>query len=312
MDEKRYQVPLVKRAIYSREATGVCFGTFGELLQGVLPDQGGRFLVTLPIARYSTVRYVVMPQSTDLFVFPRGKSKVYRLAQMLLDYFQIDKGGVLNVQSELLEGKGCASSSADMVAAARAICRAYRVELAPATLAAMMAEIEPSDGVMYHGIVSFYHCKGILRKWLGHVPRLTIVAVDEGGQVDTVVFNKRLDVSAPEVLLRYECLLHAMEEAVINGDLATIGEIATQSALLNQQILPKAYLDLMLDLSRQYDALGVVVSHSGTCIGLLFDPFHPDYARKLTGLLDRLACYNLTIEVFYTHQTSEEMPRYVF
>ncbi len=311
MDEKRHQVASVKQAPVPRITTGTCFGTFGELLQGALPERGTRFLVTLPIARYSTVRYLALPCRADLFVFPQGKSKVYRLAHMLLDYFEIDGGGLLSVQSELLEGKGCASSSADMVAAARAICRAYQVELPAATLATMMAEIEPSDGVMYQGVVSFYHCQGVLRRWLGHIPLLTIVAVDEGGQVDTVAFNRRVDTYSPDVLLKYECLLHTLEEAVIGGDLATIGEIATQSALLNQELLPKIYLDLMLDLSRQYDALGVVVSHSGTYIGLLFDPRRPGYARQLTGLLERLACYNLAIEVFYTHQTSEEASRYV-
>ena len=40
-------------------ATGVssAFGTFGELLQGVLPEEDGDFLVTLPVARWTMARF---------------------------------------------------------------------------------------------------------------------------------------------------------------------------------------------------------------------------------------------------------------
>ena len=44
-------------------ATGVsaAFGTFGELLQGVLPEEDGDFLVTLPVARWAMARFRVRP-----------------------------------------------------------------------------------------------------------------------------------------------------------------------------------------------------------------------------------------------------------
>ena len=48
-----------------------------------------------------------------------------------------------------------------------------------AFLARIMSAIEPSDGVMYEGIVSFHQREGVVHSHLGTLPSLTIVALDE-------------------------------------------------------------------------------------------------------------------------------------
>ncbi len=118
----------------ARTGVGRCFGTFGELLQGVLPDRGRSFLVTLPITRYSTVRFTALSGSRDMYVSPSHKEKSRRLAEQLIQILNLDTGGVLHVQSELPEGKGHASSSADMVATALAIQSAFNLSLPPGGL----------------------------------------------------------------------------------------------------------------------------------------------------------------------------------
>ena len=96
-----------------------------------------------------------------------------------------------------------------------------------------MSNIEPSDGVMYRGIVSFYHREGTLRKFLGYLPSLTIVALDEGGQVDTIDFNKRFKPFSRTKRAKYESLLFEAERAVARGDLESLGEVSTRSAIMN-------------------------------------------------------------------------------
>ena len=259
------------RAAGGGTGIGRCFGTFGELLQGALPDGERAFLVTLPVARYSTARFTASSEHEEIHVYPPTKVKSKRLAEALMRTLDPSSGGLLDIRSDLPPGKGYASSSADMVATAQAIQSALGTSVSRAALARLMSGIEPSDGVMYPGIVSFYHREGVLRRFLGPLPPLTIVGLDEGGQVDTVEFNQRPGPT-PARRVEYEDLLVGMERAVACGDLRSVGEISTRSAILNQEILPKAHLDLLLQMRREYGALGVAVAHSGTQLGLLFGP----------------------------------------
>lgn len=280
---------------------GRCFGAFGELLQGVLPEGKREFLVTLPITRYSTVRFRMLPETHDVQVFPSHKEKSRRLAEKLVQTLNLGTGGVLHVQSEVSEGKGLASSSADAVATALAIQAASGFYLPPAVLARVMSSVEPSDGVMYRGIVSFYHREGVLRKFLGYLPPLAIVALDEGGQVDTIGLNKRPKPFGRSKRAKYESLLLEAERAIVRGDLRSLGEVSTRSAIMNQEMLPKIHLDLLLDMRERYDALGVVIAHSGTYLGLLLDPRSPDYLRTLPTIAAELRQHSPDISTYHTH-----------
>lgn len=290
----------------TQSGVGQCFGTFGELLQGVLPGCLSNFLVTLPIARYSTAHFTAIPDADRVQVFPGYKYKARQLAEKIIQRFGLKTGGVLSLESELEEGKGCGSSSADMVATALALQLAFDFSIPPALLAQMMIDLEPSDGVMYEGVVSFYHRQGVLRNFLGHLPPLVIIAVDEGGCVDTIEFNKRPKPFSRVEQLEYESLLIRLEQAIICGDLIVIGEVATRSAIMNQKLLPKAQLDLMLYLGKQYDALGVVVAHSGTYIGLLMEPTSSNYLENLQAITTELAQWSLNINLYYNYHFQEE------
>jgi hypothetical protein len=70
------------------------------------------------------------------------------------------------------------------------------------------------------------------------------------------------------------------------------GDVATRSALLNQDVLPKEHLEHFLDLRARYDALGVVAAHSGTCLGLLFDPRSLRHPDVLPELVDELLAHD--------------------
>lgn len=283
-----------------RTGVGRCFGTFGELLQGVLPNQGREFLITLPITRYSTVTFMMLAGSHGVRIFPSHKEKSRRLAEKLIQILNLEAGGLLHVQSELPEGKGQASSSADMVATALAIQSASNLSLSPAVLARVMSGIEPSDGVMYQGIVSFYRREGTLRKFLGYLPSLTVIALDEGGQVDTVGFDKRPKPFGQVRRMEYESLLFKAEEAVARGDLRSLGEVATRSAIMNQDVLSKVHLNLLLELRERYHALGVVIAHSGTHLGLLLDPNSPNYLSKLSSIAAELTRHSPEVNIYHT------------
>ncbi|MFG3257150.1 kinase [Streptomyces sp. NPDC048172] len=264
---------------------GTAFGTFGELLQGVLPEEDGDFLVTLPVARWT--RAVFRPYAGagpgELTVRQPGKRKALRLARMIAEEAPRPVGGELSVSSVIPEGKGLASSSADLVATARAVARALGTEMPAARIERLLARIEPTDGVLYPGIVAFHHRAVRLRGTLGSLPAMAVVGIDEGGSVDTVDFNRVPKPFTTADRHRYARLLDRLARAVRTHDLAEVGRVATRSALMNQALRHKWSLDPLRDICRDVGGLGVTVGHSGTALGVLLDTADPAYTRRATA-----------------------------
>jgi uncharacterized protein involved in propanediol utilization len=266
----------------ARTGLGVSFGTFGELLQGALADPpDGDFLVTLPIARWSTAQVSLAPGADTLRVEPAGKLKSLRVARSVLARHGVRDGGTLVPTGDLPEGKGMASSTADLVATVRAVADALGIPASPQEIETHLRGVEPTDGLMYGEVVAFHHRTVRLHRALGPVPPMTIVAVDEGGQVDTVKFDASRPLVPASERGEYGALLDGLAAALTAGDLAAVGRISTRSAQLNQARCPKRHLDRMLEIGRDIGALGVAVTHSGTMVGLLISGADAGYDGKL-------------------------------
>nr|ARU08064.1 MlcB [uncultured bacterium] len=285
-----------------RGATGLstAFGTFGELLQGRLDEADGDFLVTLPIARWTVATFLADPAMSSIEVRPRHKKKSLRLAEMLMRTMPEPVGGVLTLDSGLAEGKGMASSSADLVATARAIGNALDVELTPKFIESLLCQIEPTDGVLYPGIVAYHHRSVRLRRVLGSLPSMTVVGLDEGGAVDTVAFNRIPKPFGSAEKREYARLLDRLSLAVAQRDLASVGAVATRSAELNQALRPKRTLDAVIRICADIDALGVVVGHSGTVLGVLIDRSDPAYPDKVAAAAKACAALTGNVTMYST------------
>jgi uncharacterized protein involved in propanediol utilization len=280
--------------------TGRSFGTFGELLQGCLGSKRLNFLVTFPISCFAYACFLPDPELTEVQVLPGEKQKARRLATMLLEHYHLPAGGRLRLESDLPVGKGLASSSADLVATARAVATCYGLHIPLSLLTQWMSAIEPSDGVMYHGIVSFYHQQVRLHQFLGTLPPLTILALDEGGRLDTIEFNRLPKRFTERDVDQYEHLLERLTGAIRRRDLQGVGQTATESALLNQKLNPKETLGDLLAICREVQGLGVAVAHSGTCLGLLLSPQHPRYRWQLQTAYNLLATLTPNVLVYHS------------
>jgi L-threonine kinase len=279
---------LIRQPVEHARAVAVssAFGTFGELLQGALPDDGPDFLVTLPIARWATATFEYESAHEGVEVFPATKTKARRVAETMLARYS-GGGGSLRLTGSLPEGKGLASSSADLVATARAVASALGVELPPRAIEDLLRQVEPTDGVMYPDVVAFEHRNVALLARVGVLPPMTIVGIDEGGTVDTVAFNKiPKDFTASE-RDEYARLLDEVRTAVRAGDAAAIGRVSTRSAHLNQRLCRKRTLAAMTALSAEIGGVGVVTAHSGSTIGLLLPHDISGYRSRLAEAINR-------------------------
>lgn len=259
------------------------FGTFGELLQGVLPEPEGDFLVTLPVAQWTIAVFRSDPLADAVEVHPPHKDKARRLVEMMLESVGGRGGGLLTIESSLPEGKGMASSSADLVATARAVGNALHIEVTPQLIERFLGRIEPTDGVLYPGIVAFHHRRVRLRSRLGSLPSLTIVGLDEGGVVDTVAFNRIEKPFSAADRREYARLLDRLSVAVAARALPEVGAVATRSAQLNQALRPKRTLDAVVEICREVGGLGVAAAHSGTMLGVLLDTDDRHYVARVAA-----------------------------
>lgn len=285
---------LVQRAInapapepYLAPAVGVASASFGELLQGVLPDTEQHFLVTLPVNLYARAD-VLLRREPEFSINPAHKTKTLNFARLLCERLGYSGGLRIELETGIAEGKGLSSSTADIIAVSRAIAGALRLRLDPTLVCETVRNIEPTDGLMFEGCVSFYHRDVELRKQLGKLPPMALLGIDEGGVVDTVEYNRRDAPRDPAQMQRYEDLLLQLEAAVENGDTATIGKVATASALMNQRFNKKRSLPSLIDLSERCGGVGVVVGHSGTVAAILMDVNMPDFGRHYKECLGEL------------------------
>ncbi|SJN53718.1 L-threonine kinase [Vibrio ruber DSM 16370] len=298
--------PLIDILSEPQDSSGLChFGsgqsccTFGELLQGVLPN-GQDFLVTLPVQRYVSAKFYLGEEEAGLQVCPPHKTKALALAHALLSCYQLPLHGVLEIASDIPESKGLASSSADLVAAARAIIDHYQVCISNEELARMLCQIEPTDAVMFPHCVAFHQNIGHVIADLGALPELFIIAHDEGGSVDTVAHKKTLPGTGSAEREQYAHLLARLQHAVKQRDCQEIGHVTTMSAILNQRLRPNKYLSLFVDICEQHGGLGVVVAHSGTYIGILLDANDVQLAEKRAAIENVLSANGLAPETFHT------------
>ena len=276
-----------------RLGLGQALGTCGEIVQGEV-ESGGDFLVTLPIPIASYAFVVLEPARTRIRPAPAQKTKAADAVRRTLDYLGVhDLGGEVRVASRLPEGKGMASSSADIVAAIRATSNALQRDVPGEVISEIAARIEPTDAVMYAPlVVAFDHRRGRLLECFGYMPPASIVVIDLGGDLDTIEFNKLpKNYSAQERSLLREAY-SLVREGIRAADLAMVGRAGMMSASVNQRLLYKQGLEELIRVSLRLGAEGLVVAHSGSVAGVLFKPGH----SGAEALPSALACVGLAPE----------------
>ena len=285
---------------------GIGSGHYGELLQGEVRDDRGilrRCLVTLPCRLLRTEAQFTLSQGT-VRVQPARKVKAKRAAELTLEHFNLQGvGGTLLLESNIAEGKGNGSSSADCVAAARAVVSALGCSLAPEKLAQLIVAAESaSDSVMFESPVLFAHREGMVLEYYGsNLPGLEVVGIDAEPRRTIETLEHPPASYTPSEHELFRLLADVLRQAIRSQDPRLLSEVANLSALINQRFLPNALFEYLHAMCKEIGGLGVSVAHSGTVICVLLHPSDPALDRKVEGLHRRLAASGIeSIQRFRT------------
>lgn len=193
----------------------------------------------------------------------------------------------IQAQAELPSGKGYGTSTGDVAGCIQAVAIAATGRLLPAeTVGEIACSVEPSDSLMFPDLAAFDYKNGALIERLPSPPAMTILAADAGGRIDTIAFNN-IDVESairknkPLVTEAYDLLKTGLR----TGSVDEIATAATMSASAHQKVLRNPLWPAAEAAYRKMGAKGLILAHSGTVIGFLFDPL----AEEASDLASRIA-----------------------
>jgi uncharacterized protein involved in propanediol utilization len=267
---------------------------FGELFQGQITDQHNRrrrCLLSLPCKElFSEATFQPQP-GNDLIVHPSHKQKAKKTAELVLAHFGASSvKGLLTITSNIPEGKGCGSSTADCVAAGMAVCNVLGKQLSEEEIAYLVVRAEiASDNLMFNRAVLFAHREGVvLEDYAKGLPKLEVLGIDTADDeiVNTLEFPPA--VYSPQQIELFHTLTGMLKRAIRDNDSRLLGEIATTSASINDSFLPKPLFSQIRGLAESAGAIGVSVAHSGTVLSILFNPVDPLLERHMDQLKEGL------------------------
>jgi len=251
------------------KATAFGVGAGGELVQGLMGKQHFHLSCPVNLASKVTVSLGAEQATFPMWLYPKTAlaiKKVLALKGLENEPF------TFKVERNFPAGKGLASSTADITAAALAAASLIGLKLTEKQLAKLAASIEPTDGTIFKEIVVFDHKKGELLFKAGSPPPLKITYFDRGGTVATLAYDKKrfYDLSSQK---QSEKILNLALEALQKKDWELLGWATTLSVLLHKHQIPERLLAALLELKKKTKAYGLIMAHSGTLIGLLHEPW---------------------------------------
>jgi uncharacterized protein involved in propanediol utilization len=142
--------------------------------------------------------------------------------------------------------------------------------------------------------------KGALYERLGTLPRVEILSLDEGGCVETLDCHRRAAcLPRPDRGAEFRPLLDRLRRGFRENAVQEIGSVSTVSAYINQAINPKKHLDAVQAICDETGGAGLVTTHSGTCLGVLYDVTRPGHRENLARAARALRAYG-RVDVYAT------------
>ncbi|WP_194389566.1 kinase [Bradyrhizobium sp. CCBAU 51765] len=257
-------------------------------------------------------KFVPQVGRTGIEVRPNHFYKCELAARLTLDAFGMhNMAATLEVRTFVPEGAGMGSSTSGVVASIRAIaksvaaCRGSRVIMTPHLQAKLAVAAEhASDSLMFDctsSTVLFAHRVGrVVQFFNGPLPQMYILGFDTGAANGGIGTDRlpRARYSRDQIAA-FGCALAVLERAIAEQSVTLAGRVATFSAIQSetalQNPLKKPKFDELLRIKEDTGSAGIVVAHSGTVAGLIFDPNLADLRSRLDEAKSAIGCLGFDI-----------------
>ena len=212
----------------------ICPGSMGELYRD---SEGKEVLISLPIDRYSEMEVIWQEE--------RGKEKrnILWKSEKALE-IALREWGMEHLVGqvafrrlrEIPEGKGLASSTADIAALLGALARLLGRPLREEEIARIALQVEPTDGVFFSELSVFDHLEGQVKLSLPLPRYLGVVVVELPGKRDTLTLDReKLRKNWERHRRDVEEAFYLVERGLEEGDLSLVGRGATLSGEIVQE-----------------------------------------------------------------------------
>jgi len=287
-------------------AAATVHGTFGEFMQGYLAEGDGsyrHFLFTLPVEELKSTSVIRLGQPQQCEQTRRERDRAMRAAHKLACLLDISERFSVSIDSNIPIGKGCASSTADILATTTALIGAAYEDVpepvANALSCLVAKEFEWGDYVLNSSIaLCFQRSHQVVNRYSTDL-RYRIVGIDEGDIVDTKRFHLEHSEDA-DLASAFADLASKMHRALERSDIKESAKLATESIRINQDVLPKRTFTTMERIGATTGALGVVGAHTGSMLGLLFSEHQDDWAERIRQATDEITARELPTAQHFT------------
>jgi uncharacterized protein involved in propanediol utilization len=248
-----------------------------EVLQGAVWRSDGvhRLLYSLRALTLWTKVELISTPGQGLSVNPPDATKTLFAVHLLLNCLGLPEPDVeIRLITNIPCGKGMGSSSCDILAALRAIISLLHIQIPEETLAKLIVEAEEaSDSSILSREAIFRHREGRVEEYLEGTPPIVHIVVIDTLPESCVLTNSMQRARYSEEQLRtYDVLIARLRRAFRNSDAKDFGAVATASARISQQFLPKPHLEDLIKLAHDVNGHGVAVAHSGTVVAMILPP----------------------------------------
>lgn len=239
-------------------------GSCGELIQGNI--QGMDMLLSFPVDLFTTVRLYECKNPKNRHRFSKSSALLSNLLERW-GYGWLDGQLDLEIRSDIPQGKGFASSTADLCGVYISLLKLLGREYDTREAAEEFIRIEPTDSIIFREMTLFDYKEGKRSSSIGQYRKFSILAFEGSRIVDTQEFNRRK-------LPSLGCLDDVMPQVMLAAQSGNIRELAGTASMSIERNMGRVNYEVygaVEELRRKTGGLGIVGGHSGDLLGIMYD-----------------------------------------
>lgn len=245
-------------------ATASYPGSLGEILQGKFQNKD--VLISCPVNFYTCATLFESSCPENKYRYSKSMQFLNAILKKW-DYEGCEKNIDIAITSQLPNGKGFASSTADLCATYYALLKLFNKQFNEEELISTCVNIEPTDSIIFDKITVFDYKKGSFKESIGEYFKFNMLVFEGSKVVNTVEFNnKKL-----EPLREVTDLVEIFKEAIKAKSLKDMALAATESIRRNQNRLKYDILSEVIKIKESTGGLGIAGAHSGDVLAVIYE-----------------------------------------